>query len=244
MPAQMPDWMRKALSTVVAVLTPLHTRITGNITALLRKSTGKKIAIVGPTRSGKTVIHVFLGTGMLTTDYQPTLSNVKYESHNVTFEAGEATYKSNQVSLSLASRIDVSGDYRNHAYEWQTVLKDAALVLFVFDMHQFLLKSPRGAAYRRTVVDACDFAGGFIAHSDARVMMIGTHCDLIPGWTAVGAGANAVGQTFWADYRVDSGDASNHLSKNVTKRALVVWGSLKDADSATELLYQAFQPLV
>jgi hypothetical protein len=240
---QMPEWMRKALSNVAAVLTPLHSRITANITSLLRRSTGTKIAIVGPTRSGKTVIHIFLATGMLTTDYDPTLSNVKYESHDVTFEAGEATYKSNQISVNLADRIDVSGDYRNHSYEWQKVLKDAALVLFVFDMSKFLSGTSDGAAYRRTVVDSCDFAGGFIGHSDARVIMVGTHCDQIADWSAVGIGANAVGQTFWVDYRTDSGDAINNLSKNVDKRAQAVWGSLKDPNYATELLYQAFQPI-
>lgn len=239
MPVQMPEWLRKWLANVIAVLGALHKTVTASLETLRSSSRGTKLAIVGPPTSGKTVVHVFLSTGVLITEYTPTQGAVKYSRAKVELEAAQR-FNENPIRLSLGNRIDVSGDFRQHSYAWQTALGDAFLVLFMFDMSKFVADTTGGASYRRTVVDGCDFAGGLIANSDTRVVLVGTHCDLIPGWTPTSIGSNKVSRLFWGDYKADADDARTHLAKNTVKDAEVVWGSLKDEECASALLYDTF----
>jgi hypothetical protein len=239
MPVQMPDWLRKWLSNVIVVLDGLHKKVTADLAALRSGRKGTKLAIVGPPASGKTVVHVFLGTGVLITEYVQTQGAVKYDRATLELEAVQR-YNENPIKLSLSDRIDVSGDYRTHSYAWKNALNDAFLVLFMFDMSQFVADSHAGAVYRRTVIDGCDFAGGLIANSDTKVILVGTHCDLIPGWNPTSKGSNEVSRLFWGDYTTDANDARTHLARNTVKDAEVVWGSLKDQECAESLLYDTF----
>lgn len=239
MPVQMPDWLRKWLSNVIAVLDSLHKKVTANLQALRRGRKGTKLAIVGPPASGKTVVHVFLGTGMLITEYTPTQGAVKYDRATLELEAVQR-YNESSLTLNVSDRIDVSGDFRQHSFAWKNALSDAFLVLFMFDMSKFVSDSHAGAAYRRTVVDGCDFAGGLIANADTKVILVGTHCDLISGWNPTRKGSNEVSRLFWGDYKSDADDARTHLAKNTVQDAEVVWGSLKDQECAESLLYDTF----
>lgn len=243
MPSPMFEWLRTRWSSVVAVLYGLHRAITANIAALRNKSKGTKIAIVGPPVSGKTVIYRFLGTGVLVQDYIPTEAGDRVGPITVELAAAKSAIDKNPILLNLSKTIDVSGDYKRHSYVWETALTDAFLVLFVFDASKFIAEGPEGSDYRRTVVDGCDFAGGLIVHNDTRVVMVGTHCDKIAGWTLT-SGSSMVNRIFWRDYGVDADDARTHLAKNTTKDAEVFFGSLLKEDSAKDLLYQTFQALV
>ncbi|MGO9781057.1 MAG: Rab family GTPase [Streptosporangiaceae bacterium] len=222
----------------------LHRTVTANIAALRNRSKGTKIAIVGPPASGKTVIYRFLGTGVLVQEYIPTEAGVRVNATTVELVAAKSAIDKNPILLNLSNTIDVSGDYKLHSYVWQTALTDAFLVLFVFDASKFIAAGSEGSAYRRTVVDGCDFAGGLIAHNDTRVVMVGTHCDLIAGWTPKPTGSNMVNRIFWHDYGIDADDARTHLAKNTSNDAEVFFGSLFDEESAKDLLYQTFQALV
>jgi hypothetical protein len=244
MPSSMFEWLRTRWSSVVGLLYGLHRTVVANIAALRKKSKGTKIAIVGPPTSGKTVIYRFLGTGVVVREYIPTEAAVRVSATTVELAAAQSAIDNNPILLNLTNTIDVSGDYKQHSYAWKNALTDAFLVLFVFDVSKFIVDGPEGAAYRRTVVDGCDFAGGLIGHNDAKVVMVGTHCDLIAGWTASPKGSNMVNRIFWGDYKVDADDARTHLAKNTVEDAEVFFGSLVDEPSAKDLLYQTFQALV
>ncbi len=234
------EWLAARWERFVAILSRLHKKIATNLELARRKRTGTKLAIVGPTASGKTVVHTFLATGVLLSDYNPTTgAGDKHAPTSVEIEAITEVMDKDPIHLYLAERIDVSGNFEQFPMAWAATLNDAFYVVFLFDAKRFIDQSLQGEAYRRLVVNACDFAGGLIKYSDTKVVFAGTHCDLIEDWTLSRQGMNLASRLVWNYDEAD--EAANRLAQNTEKPALPAFGSLRDEKSASDLLYSIFE---
>jgi hypothetical protein len=232
------EWVATHWDHALAVLDRAHDRVAFNIERAKQKRHGNKLAIVGPPKAGKTVVHVFLETGVLITDYNPTLGASRVQPSRTTIEAMGARRAKNPISLYLAERPDVSGNFGQFGASWREALNDAFFVLFLFDASIFLGMTQAATTYRRDVVAACEFAGSLIRYRDTKVVLGGTHCDLIDGWPASHV-ASRILRSFGKHDEFDQAIAQ--IGKNVKEEPYFVIGSLKDETNATELLYSIFE---
>lgn len=233
------DWLTQNWNRFVALLSSVHKKISQSLLRSKANRKGKKLAIVGPMASGKTVVHTFLATGVLLSEYSPTLGVEKREPTKVEIEKITDVTEHNPIKLFLAERLDVTGDFKAVPDAWRKALSDTFFVVFLFDMKKFLDEGPDGKEYRRLVVDGCDFAGGLITHQDAKVVFAGTHCDQIADWSLTQQGANKINQRFWK--YDEAQEAATHLAKETIEDANVVVGSLAGERNATEFLYSIFE---
>jgi hypothetical protein len=232
------DWLAQRWNNFVAILDRAHRRVVTSLEQAKSKRKGTKLAIVGPMASGKTVIHTFLATGVLLSEYQPTMGAVKQKPTKFQLQA-ISELSNGPISKYLAERLDVTGDFRSNPYAWKQALSDAFFVIYLFDIYKFLGGDAQSARYRELVVEGADFAGGLIQHPDTKVVVAGTHCDLIPGWNLTTQSMNNVSRLFWKFDEAE--DMRNHLAKNTREDAAVTFGSLRDERSATQVLYSIFE---
>jgi GTPase SAR1 family protein len=239
MAASFLDWLTSQWTGLTRILKGVHKRVAESLLASKSKRKGTKLAIVGPPASGKTVVHTFLSSGVLLTEYSPTLGVQKQRPTKVEIETVRQIRDGNPIHLYLAERYDMSGDYKRFPDVWARALNDAFFVVFLYDAQKFLGENSIAAKYRREVVDACDFAGGLIKYPDTKVVLAGTHCDLINGWNLTRQSITKIDRQI-SKYD-EAEQARIHLGKKTKDEASVVYGSLKDAESATELLYSIFE---
>lgn len=235
-PVQMPESPprdRSRSAEGLAIPDRVHKRIVTSLEQAKSKRNGTKLAIVGPMASGKTVIHTFLATGVLLSGYQPTLGAIKLKPTRF-----ELDFSNRPISKYLAKRLDVAGDFRSYPLVWQQALNDAFFVIYLFDVNKFLGNDAESAEYRHLVVEGSDLVGGLIRHPDTKVVLAGTHCDLKPGWNLTTQGMNNISRLFWKHDEAEK--TRNHLAKNTREDAAVIFGSLKDQQSAAQLLYSIF----
>jgi hypothetical protein len=225
---------------IVAILADLFLKVEEALDRIQARRKGTKIAILGPPVSGKTVVHKFLSTRALVTEYSPTIGLEKHQQTRIEFEPDDPLGPQTAISLRLAPRIDVQGDFSRTPDNWRLALSDAFLVLFMFDVSKFIAADAEGIKYRRLVVNGCDFAGGEIGHEDTKIVLVGTHCDLVPGWDLSAQGTTVVSRLLYKLGEID--EALDSIAAKVKAPASLVFGSLKDQVSAEHLLYAVFDP--
>jgi hypothetical protein len=233
------EWLKQSWSAVVAFLGRLHQRITGNINRERANRSGTKLAILGPLASGKTTVHCFLETGVLITEYEPTLGAVVKSPTQRDLQMVSELMEKEPIHLYLAERIDVSGDFKTFSSAWKQALSDAFFVIFLYDASKFIGEHAQAKEYRRLVVDGCDFAGGLIAHADTKIVFAATHCDLVGGWALTQQGINRVQKQIWHYDEAD--EAVINLAQNTYDEASIVFGSLKGVENAENFLYSIFE---
>ena len=235
------EWLASQWTRFTKILRRAHERIAAGVLVAKKGRKGTKLAIVGPQASGKTVIHTFLSSGVLLTEYSPTIgAGQKQAPTKVEIEAVRDFADRNPIRMYLAERQDMTGDFKRFPGLWERALQDAFFVVFLYDVNKFLGKNPaEAAAYRREVVAGCDFAGELIRHRDTKIVLAGTHCDLIDGWDLTRQSITKI------DRQVTKHDEAEqarlHLGKKTAGEASVVYGSLKDEKSATDLMYSIFE---
>lgn len=232
------DWLATRWNNFVAILDRAHKRVATSLEQAKSKRKGTKLAIVGPMASGKTVIHTFLATGVLLSEYRPTLGAVKQKPTRIQIDAINEL-SNGPIRKYLAERVDVTGEFRSAPVAWKLALSDAFFVVYLFDVYKFLGNGLPAAQYRQLVVEGADFAGSLIQHPDTKVVVAGTHCDLVPGWNLTTQSMNNISRMFWKYDEAE--EMRNHLAKNTREDAAVTFGSLRDERSAMQLLYSIFE---
>lgn len=126
---------------------------------LTKKVSGKRLVILGPRKSGKTTLRVFLEQGVIPKNYQPTKTTHHFD-HEVRF---------GKLGLRLKG-VDVSGDPSAYSV-WRDELENTDLVCFLVSWPQ-LFEASTGQAARKAAKLVGQWKG------DTKALLIVTHSDL------------------------------------------------------------------
>lgn len=136
---------------------------------------GKRFAVLGPRRVGKTTFLNFLQTGEITDAYRPTLAPEKFP---VSARALGAEDEDESFDILLKQGVDVSGQKAAYA-NWQRITKTADVVVYLFRADLVFNGDQEHLGRIRT--DMGQIAGWLKERSDKpAVYLVGTHCDLHP----------------------------------------------------------------
>jgi hypothetical protein len=185
-------WTKERMRAWAKRFRDLFRRTETELIRAAENSAGTKLAIVGPPASGKTFIWTFLKSGgtVLVTEHTPTLAGVRVVGGPTTIRTDESSDISDELDLMLADSIDVSGDLDTYPEVWDEVLRDAFLVVFLFDVSRFTgIQEPEHAEdYRTRVVAASKFAGKRVQHDDAVAVLAIGWCDKLEDWSPTNGG--------------------------------------------------------
>lgn len=129
--------------------------------------TGKKLAVLGERRVGKTTLITFLTKGTIPEKYAQTVTPQKTESRR---------FKLKDLSLSIKALNDVPGSKDDYA-QWQSVTDDADIVMYLLRIDKLMNGDKRTEA--RVEADMGQI-GRWLQENpkDSPFFIIGTHCDL------------------------------------------------------------------
>lgn len=204
-------------------------------------SAGTKLAIVGPQASGKTFIWTFLRSGgtELVTQHQATIGATRIDATKTVIKTGEDHSVDSQLQLMLADSLDVTGDFTSFSEIWATVLENAFLVVFIFDVSKFVGINNAAAAcdYRKLVLDASRFVGRQIQHPDTIVVLALGWCDMLEDWTPTNS---APLWEYMSKFSDELSTAKNSLAVNTSGKARQVDGSLASEEWAQVFIHRIF----
>lgn len=128
---------------------------------------GKKLAVLGERRVGKTVLINFLTEGTIPEKYEQTIAKEKTVARR---------FKLKDLSLSIKASNDVPGSQDDYAV-WQSITDDADIVLYLLRIDK-LMKGDKRTEKR--VEDDMWQIGHWLQENpkDDPFFIIGTHCDL------------------------------------------------------------------
>lgn len=128
---------------------------------------GKRLAVLGARRTGKTSLLSFLTTGSIPSDYAQTTSTEKVQ---------KIRKKLKELDLKIKKCNDVSGDTAAYA-EWKEEFDQADLVLYLLRADKILM-GDEGAKKRfeADIYHICTWSKDE-ANKDKKIFIIGSHCD-------------------------------------------------------------------
>ena len=210
---------------------PLIAALVAAIAAIIKIFEGKKLAVLGEGRVGKTVLINFLTKGTLSEVYVRTLYPQNTEANDLELK---------DLKLSIEESIDVPGD-KDYYSSWKSLSQDADVVLY-------LLRADKLQAGDKHTEERVKRDMGQIrkwlkeSPKEFPLFIIGTHCDLItPDLTRLPE--NKIGDyedelrrmPIFREIALHGGGGSKVRS---------VFGSLKSKDAAERLVYQIIDQVV
>jgi len=171
---------------------------------------GKEVAILGPRSSGKTTLYHLLAHGQPPSKSEATVTAEKTD-----------VFRNRELGLNIRRGVDLPGADRAYP-QWRSQFSKSDIVLYLFDS-QLLRTDPEYG--RRVRQDGKEMERW--GCSGKRIFLIGTHADLDPRCTELGADKYAV--------EILDEDVLFSLSHRVKASGSVV-GSLTSSRSAVALL--------
>ena len=206
--------------------------IIATIEDILKALKGKRFAVLGMRRTGKTALINFLTKGILTQKYMPTeLPKKTVKNH----------FKLKDLKLEVEESIDVPGDAPDFYHDWKDIVQKADIVLY-------LLRSDRLMAGDKHTEERVKRDMGQIGRwlkenpKKFPLFIIGTHCDLTtPDLTKLPED--------------EIGDYEDKLRKmpifqeialrgGGRKKVLFIFGSLQSKDATERLVYRIIDQVV
>ena len=128
---------------------------------------GKKLAVLGERRVGKTVLINFLTEGTIPEKYEQTIAKEKTAARR---------FKLKDLSLKIKASNDVPGSKDDYAV-WKSITDDADIVLYLLRIDKLMKGDKRTEV--RVEADMWQI-GGWLQENpkDDPFFIIGTHCDL------------------------------------------------------------------
>ncbi len=128
---------------------------------------GKKLAVLGERRVGKTVLINFLTEGTIPEKYEQTIAKEKTAARR---------FKLKDLSLKIKASNDVPGSKDDYAV-WKSITADADIVLYLLRIDKLMKGDKRTEV--RVEADMWQI-GGWLQDNpkDDPFFIIGTHCDL------------------------------------------------------------------
>ena len=217
----MPIWL--VIPAIVALVAA--------IAAIIKIFEGKKLAVLGEGRVGKTVLINFLTKGTLSEAYVRTLYPKKTEANDLELK---------DLNLSIEESIDVPG--RDDFFpDWKKLSRDADVILYLLRVDK--LQAGDKHTEERVKRDMGQI-GKWLkeAPKEFPLFIIGTHCDLTtPDLTRLSE--NKIG-----DY--EDTMRKMPIFKKIAllgggwSKVRLVFGSLKSKDSTERLVYQIIDQVI
>ena len=210
---------------------PAIAALVAAIAAIIKIFEGKKLAVLGESRVGKTVLINFLTKGTLSEAYVRTLYPKKTDANDLELK---------DLKLSIEESIDVPG--RDDFYpDWKKLSRDADVILYLLRADK--LQAGDKHTEERVKQDIGQI-GKWLKESPKEfpLFILGTHCDLItPDLTSLPE--NKIG------------DYENELLRMPVFQEIAlrggggskvrfVFGSLKSKDTTERLVYQIIDQVV
>lgn len=193
---------------------------------------GKKLAVLGERRVGKTVLIKFLTTGTIPEKYEQTIAREKTVARR---------FKLKDLSLSIKASNDVPGSKDDYAV-WKSITDDADIVLYLLRIDK-LMKGDRNTEER--VERDIQQVVRWLEKKPKKfpLFIIGTHCDLTkPDLTKlpedqIGDYQDQVRQMPFFRY-------IELLGRKGEGEVKVVLGSLKCKSDTKKLVFQIFREVL
>lgn len=140
----------------------------------------KSLGIIGNKGVGKTCLIHFLKYGSHLKDYTPTLSSVNF---------GKTCYKTQTHGMALFFKdiVDVSGDSELKETDWENVIRNSDIILYVLNVAELRGDLKNGGAgapgngmctiFNKHIKLIHDTCGNEVRLSKKQFFVIGTHCD-------------------------------------------------------------------
>jgi GTPase SAR1 family protein len=154
------------ISSVVAAIASVFLAI--NWDTIRQRWSGKRVAVLGATGSGKTTLIEFLRIGSIPENVEPTpIGGVKFSG---------ATHSLGDLKLKIAAGMDVAGAASRTL--WRETLHKADIVVYLFRVHELTNDHQTNPSNRRMVED-CTFIKEEFQKNKAKppIFLIGTHAD-------------------------------------------------------------------
>ena len=194
---------------------------------LIRRARGKRLAILGPRRAGKTTLATFLQKGEIPAGYKPTTirTTTKARRRMPGTKRLLRSIKMKDVELKLTMLdnpgVTPLGEKQNYGI-WQESAKKVQVILYLVDVSK--LSERR---YRNVAINGVQHIARW-GLSDRRKVLILTHTDLDPAWESGAPDAIAD--------RAAVKDLRREL-----KPEGVIMGSLKDVAGTRDVAYQLLE---
>ena len=177
--------MRRApvrLTTARPTVTPMG--IIDSIAIFFR---GRQLAVVGPRAAGKTTLHTWLRSGELPGEY-----GLRWR-HSPRRMLGLKSGRDEPKKMGFKKGVDVPGDVLTSLETWRQVVQSADIALVLFDVARTL--DPKDD-HGRELGQACSVLSAIISddgsNGEARIALVGTHCDLVEGYVPPSASTGFV----------------------------------------------------
>ena len=197
------------------------------VTTLYESLRGKTVAVIGERSAGKTTLSTFLSNGTIPEKYEQTLSERRLDGRTINLA---------ELNLTIAEINDVPGD-KEFYNKWKEAVVRSDVV-YILSRADKLVSSE--TARKRTLADVRHVCGWIAEHPGKKVFFVGTHCDLIPEYVALGPDKRG-------DFQ-DSFFRTEELREVALRlreaKAALILGSLKDQRSIQQVVHRSFQHIV
>lgn len=194
---------------------------------------GKKVVALGDVGTGKTTLMTFLSTGSFPEKYFNTVGVDK---------TSKRRFKLKDLDICLQESVDIPGNKLAQKAYWEKYVNESDVVIFLFDASKVYLKS--NESHNSKLELQSNRLGRILRDSRSerklnenqlKVFCVGTHCDKIPEYRdAQSNNKMAVFQDEIGGLQVVKEIRSALGAKTVP----VIFGSLHNEESTTDLVYQ------
>lgn len=191
--------------------------------ALLKALSGKRIAILGPRRAGKSHLIRFLSSGSVPEKYVSTGGTTTAKGRRIELE---------DLSLVLKDLADVPGE--DFLAEWKRVQSNADFTLYLFRVDRVLAGD---GPYVERLIRDLGHIEEWTRERPTPLLLVGTHADLDPAWDEEQPG-------LYVDrFHATTGVERMLARAGGTSRVTIVLGSMKDLPATEKLTYALLRVL-
>lgn len=163
-----------AIPVILAILALLGSGAVGfGIGILIEKIGGKKVVVLGSRLAGKTTLATFLETGSIPEKHEQTTHVESKKGRRI--ELKELKLKINRIE-------DVPGS-KEHYRQWKEAFVKSDIVLYLFSADE--IWEGNTDTEKRVNNDLEHIDKWIKENNNNKLYCIGTHCDLIPGFSRV-----------------------------------------------------------
>ena len=197
--------------------------------ALRQKLRGKRIAVLGEHAVGKTKLIEFLTTGTFSPEYIETAEPTK--------EAGRK-FQLRDLELKIDDIIDFSGGEEWYPL-WEQQFKKADIVFYLFKANEYFSGNKQTQNRVHQDLGQIDIWFRENKNHNPIYFLVGTHCDLIPGYSENASKSNARARF---NEELLKYPIAKELKLHVDATRIKL-GSTLNPENAEELVYRLFHQI-